>query len=104
MRINLEPIGIIKKAGKCSEILIYSDFEQLVKNMMSKLGMNENTEHDVLIVHKSKDSNDIHQVQVTKTNLIDRVGNILKVGKIDAVDDSVIDVRLDIKDSSTKDI
>ncbi len=104
MRINLEPIGIIKKAGKCSEILIYSDFEQLVKSMMSKLSNNESNEHDVLIVHKSKDSDDLHQVQITKTNFIDRVGNILRVGKIDAIDDSVIDVRLDIKDSLTKDI
>lgn len=104
MRINLEPIGIIKKAGKCSEILIYSDFDQLVKSMMSKLSKSENIEHDVLIVHKSKDSDDLHQVQITKTNLIDRVGNILRVGKIDAIDDSVIDVRLDIKDSLINDI
>ena len=104
MRINLEPIGIIKKAGKCSEILIYSDFDQLVKSMMSKLNKNENIEHDVLIVHKSKDSDDLHQVQITKTNFIDRVGNILRVGKIDAIDDSVIDVRLDIKDSFINDV
>ncbi len=104
MRINLEPIGIIKKAGKCSEILIYSDFDQLVKSMMSKLNKNENIEHDVLIVHKSKDSDGLHQVQITKTNFIDRVGNILRVGKIDAIDDSVIDVRLDIKDSLINDI
>jgi hypothetical protein len=104
MRINLEPIGIIKKAGKCSEILIYSDFDQLVKNMMSKIGKNEHMEHDVLIVHKGKDSNDLHQVQITKTNFIERVGNILKVGRIDAIDDSVIDVRLDIRDSLAKEI
>ncbi len=104
MRINLEPIGIIKKSGKCSEILIYSDFDHLVRSMMSKLGKSENAEHDVLIVHKSQESDDLHQVQITKTNLIDRVGNILRVGKIDATDDSVIDVRLDIKDSLTKDI
>jgi hypothetical protein len=104
MRINLEPIGIIKKAGKCSEILIYSDFDQLVKNMMSKIGKNEHMEHDVLIVHKGNDSNDLHQVQITKTNFIERVGNILKVGRIDAIDDSVSDVRLDIRDSLAKEI
>ncbi|MDK2938926.1 MAG: hypothetical protein PWQ51_1090 [Methanolobus sp.] len=95
MRINLEPIGIIKKAGKCSEILIYSDFEQLVKNMMSKLSKDETDQHSLVVVHKNRDINDIHQVQITKTHLIDRVGNILKVGKIDANDDSVIDVRLE---------
>jgi hypothetical protein len=95
MRINLEPIGIIKKAGKCSEILIYSDFEQLVKNMMSKLGKNDDDQHNLVIIHKNKDPNDLHQVKVTKTHFIDRVGNILKVGKIDANDDSVIDVRLE---------
>ncbi|MDG6243901.1 MAG: hypothetical protein QCH31_05860 [Methanolobus sp.] len=95
MRINLEPIGIIKKAGKCSEILIYSDFEQLVKNMMSKLSKNGNDQHNLVIIHKNKDASDLHQVQITKTHLIDRVGNILRVGKIDANDDSVIDVRLE---------
>ncbi len=95
MRINLEPIGIIKKAGKCSEILIYSDFEQLVKNMMSKLSKNDDDQHNLVIIHKNKDSSDLHQVQVSKTRLIDRAGNILKVGKIDANDDSVIDVRLE---------
>ncbi|WMW21595.1 hypothetical protein RE476_09375 [Methanolobus mangrovi] len=95
MRINLEPIGIIKKAGKCSEILIYSDFEQLVKNMMSKLGKNDDDQHSLVIIHKNKDLNDLHQVRVTKTHFIERVGNILKVGKIDANDDSVIDVRLE---------
>lgn len=94
MRINLEPVGIIKKAGKCSEILIYSEFEQLIKNIATKLGKNDFTELNLLVVHKNKDNNDIHQVQITKTNLIDRVGNILRVGKIDANDDSVIDVRL----------
>ncbi|MBN2109572.1 MAG: hypothetical protein JW705_00590 [Methanosarcinaceae archaeon] len=94
MRINLEPVGIIKKSGKCSEILIYSEFEQLIKNIVAKLGKNEFTDLKLLVVHKNRDDNDIHQVQVTKTNLIDRVGNILRVGKIDANDDSVIDVRL----------
>lgn len=94
MRINLEPVGIIKKAGKCSEILIYSEFEQLIKNIATKLGKNDFKELNLLVVHKNKDNNDIHQVQITKTNLIDRVGNILRVGKIDANDDSVIDVRL----------
>ncbi|WP_292463699.1 hypothetical protein [Methanolobus sp.] len=95
MRINLEPVGIIKKAGKCSEVLIYSEFEQLIKNIVSKMGKNEDTGRNLLIIHKNKVNNDIHQVQITKTNLIDWAGNILRVGKIDANDDSVIDVRLE---------
>ena len=32
---------------------------------------------------------------MTKTALIERAGNVLKVGKINASEDSVIDVRLD---------
>lgn len=95
MRINLEPVGIIKKAGKCSEVLIYSEFEQLIKNIMSKMNTNDGIEHNLLIIHKNKIKNDIHQVQVTKTHLIDMAGNIIRVGKIDANDDSVIDVRLE---------
>ena len=95
IHINIEPIGIIKKAGKYTEILIYSDFEQVVKNTISKLGKSVESGQKLLIIHKNNDQNDGHQVQVTKTALIERAGNILKVGKINANDDSVIDVRLD---------
>ncbi|MEZ5335767.1 MAG: hypothetical protein R2741_11290 [Methanolobus sp.] len=104
MRINLEPIGIIKKAGKCSEILIYSDFEQLVKNVMSKLGKNNDDQHSLVVIHKNKNSNDLHQVEITKTQFIERVGNILKVAKIDANDDSVIDVRLECNGLITREL
>jgi hypothetical protein len=100
VRLNLEPIGIIKKAGKYSEILIYSDFEQITKNIISKIGDISGTA-DLLIIHKNRELNDGHQVQVTRTNLVDRAGNILKVGKIDANEDSVIDVRLDINETKT---
>lgn len=95
MRINLEPIGIIKKAGKNSEILIYSDFEQIIKSMVSRLGNVPVEGQDVLVVHKNSNVDDGHQVQITKTTMVNRVGNILKVGKINGHDDSVIDVRLD---------
>ena len=37
MHLNLEPIGIIKKVANKSEILIYSDFEQVIKNIVSKI-------------------------------------------------------------------
>ena len=95
IHINIEPIGIIKKAGKYTEILIYSDFEQVVKNTIYKLGKSVGSGQKLLIIHKNNDQNDGHQVQVTKTALIERVGNVLKVKKINANDDSVIDVRLD---------
>ncbi len=95
IHINIKPIGIIKKAGKYSEILIYSDFEQVVKNTISKLGKSMGSSKNLLIIHKNNDQNDGHQVQVTKTAFIERVGNILKVEKINASDDSVIDVRFD---------
>ncbi|MGB3908353.1 MAG: hypothetical protein WBL02_07975 [Methanomethylovorans sp.] len=100
MRIHLEPIGIIKKAGKYSEIMIYSDFEQIVKNVISKIG-NEINGQKLLIVHKSRGSDENgHQVQITKADLVERIGNILKIGKIDASDDSVIDVRLDTSETT----
>lgn len=100
MRIHLEPIGIIKKAGKYSEIMIYSDFEQVVKNVISTIG-NEISGQKLLIVHKNISSGaDGHQVQITKADLVERVGNILKIGKIDAYDDSVIDVRLDTSETT----
>jgi len=98
IHINIESIGIIKKAGKYSEILIYSDFEQVVNNTISKLSKSAVNHQKLLIIHKNKNQNDGHQVQVTKTKLIERAGNILKVKNINAIDDSVIDVRLDSDD------
>ncbi|NPE30201.1 hypothetical protein HNV12_20045 [Methanococcoides sp. SA1] len=98
MRINLEPIGIIKKAGKYSEILIYSEFEQIVKNLVSMVGKGSVGGQELLVVHKNYTSSDGHQVEVTKTEVFERDGNVLKVGKMNANDDSVIDIRLSITD------
>ncbi|MCS3923964.1 hypothetical protein [Methanosalsum natronophilum] len=95
MRISLEPIGTIKKTGNYSEILIYSDFEQIIKNLISQIGKNSNN-FDILVIHTSQHINDGHQVKVTKTKFINRIGNILKVKKIEANEDSVIDVRINI--------
>ena len=39
---------------------------------------------------------DGHQVQVTKATLLERKGNLLTISKIEANEDSVIDVRLDL--------
>jgi hypothetical protein len=96
MRIDLEPIGIIKKSGKNSEILIYSEFEQVVKNLVSNFGSTSLRGKDVLVVHKKRNGGDVHQVEVSRAKLIDRVGNILKIGKINANEDSVIDIRPDV--------
>lgn len=98
MHLNLEPIGIIKKAVNRSEILIYSDFEQIIRNIVSKMGEGAEVGQKLLVVHKSssKNSSDGHQVQVTKTTLLGRNGNLLTVSKIDASEDPVIDVRLDV--------
>ncbi len=93
MRIDVEPIGIIKKAGKYSEVLIYSDFECILKNMMSRMGNIPG--QDILIVHKNGNLDDMHQVTVTKAKIVEKIGNILKVDRINASDAPVIDVCLD---------
>ncbi|MDK2892945.1 hypothetical protein [Methanohalophilus sp.] len=98
MRIDLEPIGIIKKSGKNSEILIYSEFEEIVKSLVSKLGKTSLKGKEVLVVHKSRNNDDVHQVEVSRAKVIDRVGNILKICKINANDDSVIDIRPDVSE------
>ncbi|APH38806.1 hypothetical protein [Methanohalophilus halophilus] len=94
MQINLKPIGVIKKSGKNSEILIYSEFEQVIRNMLSRTGKTAVEGNDVLVVHKG-DKKDGHQLQVSRTTLLERAGNILKVGRMKADDDSVLDIRLD---------
>ena len=52
----------------------------------------------LLVIHKnnSKKQIDGHQVQVTKATLLERKGNLLTISKIEANEDSVIDVRLDL--------
>lgn len=104
MRINLEPIGIIKKAGKYSEILIYSEFEQIIKNLVSMVGKGSVDGQELLVVHKNYNSSDGHQVEVTRTEVVERDGNVLKVGKMNANDDSVIDIRLSITDGLSGDL
>lgn len=99
MHLNLEPIGIIKKAANKSEILIYADFEQIIRNIVTKVGERAEAGQKLLVVHKnnnSKKPNDGHQVQVTKATLLERNGNLLTVSGIDANEDSVIDVRLEL--------
>ena len=91
MNLKIEPIGIIKKtASGLSDILIYSDFEHILGNVVEKFEKGTK----VLIVHKKIESSDQHQVQITSTELINRKGNLLTVRGIEADNDSVIDVRL----------
>ncbi len=98
MHVSLEPIGIIKKVANKSEILIYSDFEQIIRNIVSKIGDGSEKGQKLLVIHKdvSKKQIDGHQVQVTKATLLERNGNLLTISKIEANEDSVIDVRLDL--------
>lgn len=99
MHLSLEPIGIIKKAANKSEILIYADFEQIIRNIVTKVGEKAEAGQKLLVVHKnnnSKKPDDGHQVRVTKATLLERNGNLLTVSRIDANEDSVIDVRLDL--------
>jgi hypothetical protein len=98
MHLNLEPIGIIKKVVNKSEILIYSDFEQVIQNIFSTIGEGAGVGQKILVIHKnnSKKLEDGHQVQVTKATLLGRKGNLLTISKIEANEDSVIDVRLDL--------
>jgi len=91
LNLKIEPIGIIKNIGPgLSDILIYSDFEHILGNVVEKFEKGTK----VLIIHKKMESSDQHQVQVTSTELINRKGNLLTVRGIEADNDSVIDVRL----------
>lgn len=91
LNLKIEPIGIIKKtASGLSDILIYSDFEHILGNVVEKFEKGTK----VLVIHKKIESSDQHQVQITSTELINRKGNLLTVKGIEADNDSVIDVRL----------
>ena len=93
MRIDLEPIGIIKKSGQYSKILIYSKFEQIVKNLIKKIDEGKEKRQKLLVILKNKNPNDGHQIQISNTTIINREGNIFKVDKIDANGEPIIDIR-----------
>lgn len=91
MNLKIEPTGIIKNtASGLSDILIYSDYEPILGNVIEQFEKGTK----VLIIHKNTESRDEHQVKVTLTELINRKGNLLTVKGIDADNDSVIDVRM----------
>lgn len=91
MNLTIQPIGVIKKSSAgLADVLIYSDFEQVLGSIMEKFQKGTR----VLIVHKNGESRDKHQVMVTAAELINRKGNLLTVKGIEADNDSVIDVRL----------
>jgi hypothetical protein len=91
LNLTIQPIGVIKKSSSgLADVLIYSDFEQILGNIMEKFEKGTK----VLIVHKNGESNDKHQVKVSAAELINRKGNLLVVKGIEADNDSVIDVRL----------
>ncbi|MDP2846037.1 MAG: hypothetical protein Q8N79_08220 [Candidatus Methanoperedens sp.] len=91
MNLTIQPIGVIKKSNSgLADVLIYSDFEQILGSIMEKFEKGAK----VLIVHKNGESKDKHQVKVSSAELINRKGNLLTVKGIEADNDSVIDVRL----------
>ena len=91
MNLTIKPIGVIKKTNSgLADVLIYSDFEQILGSIMEKFEKGTR----VLIVHKNGESKDKHQVKVSAAELITRKGNLLTVKGIEADNDSVIDVRL----------
>ena len=91
MNLTIKPIGVIKKTNSgLADVLIYSDFEQILGSIMEKFEKGTR----VLIVHKNGESRDKHQVKVSAAELITRKGNLLTVKGIEADNDSVIDVRL----------
>jgi hypothetical protein len=91
VNLRIEPIGVIKKSRSgLADVLIYSDFEQVLGSVMEKFEKGTK----VLIIHKNPESRDKHQVRVSAAELINRKGNLLTVKGIEADNDSVIDVRL----------
>ena len=81
-----------------ASLRIYSDFEQVIQNIFSTIGEGAEVGQKILVIHKNNNKKlvDGHQVQVTKATLLGRKGNLLTISKIEANEDSVIDVRLDL--------
>lgn len=94
MLLTVEPIGSLRKSANKTEILIYSEFEQVVSNMVQKFGEGSEKGQKLLIVHKNKDS--VNQLKVTETTLIERNGNLLTVSKMDATDGPVVNISAQI--------
>lgn len=90
MNITINPIGVIKKSGKLVNILIYSDFDNVTRDVIGDIQKGI----ELLIVHRNGKEDRDHQVRISKATLVERVGNLLTVNGIRSADgDSVIDVR-----------
>ncbi|MDP2767850.1 MAG: hypothetical protein Q8O41_10470, partial [Candidatus Methanoperedens sp.] len=62
MNLAIKPIGVIKKSNSgLADVLIYSDFEQILGSIIEKFEKGTK----VLIVHKNGESKDKHQVKVS---------------------------------------
>ncbi|WNY26503.1 hypothetical protein [Methanolapillus ohkumae] len=92
MLLTVEPIGSIRKQANKTEILIYSEFEQVVTSMVDKFGNHPAKGQKLWVVHKSKDG--ARQLKVTEATLVERKGNILTVSKFDASEGPVIDITI----------
>ena len=91
LNLGIQPIGVIKKSSSgFTDVLIYSDFENILGSIMEKFEKGTR----ILIIHKNIGSTDKHQVKVSAGELVNRKGNLLTVKGIEADNDSVIDVRL----------
>jgi len=67
VNLKIEPIGIIRSADSgLTDVLIYSDFEKVLGDMMIEKGTK------MLIVHKNMESSDHHQVNVSAAELVNR--------------------------------
>ncbi|MDV0446965.1 hypothetical protein MsAg5_08330 [Methanosarcinaceae archaeon Ag5] len=90
MLLTVEPIGSIRKQANRTEILIYSEFEQVVTSMVNKFGDHPEKGQKLLIVHKCKDG--ARQIKISEATLVERKGNLLTVSKFDAAEGPVIDI------------
>lgn len=94
MLLTLESIGSIRKSINKTEILIYSEYEHVVSNMMQNFGPGSEKGQKILVVSKNNsDKNQKHQVKIMEATLLERNGNVLTIEKSDIQEGPVIDVK-----------
>lgn len=86
MRIDLDAIGVVKSGGSKLEVLIYSEFSDILEGLTEP--------EELVLIHRGKRPN-VRQIEVSPVKMEAREGNLLTISGLTnaAEDHAVIDIR-----------
>lgn len=94
MLLTLESIGSIRKSMNKTEILIYSEYEDVISDMVREIGDDTTKGQKIIVVSKNNNkSSEKNRVRIAEATIIDRKDNVLTIEKSDIQEGPVIDLK-----------